>query len=235
VPRRDLELLLTQTLLLREELVDHTLERERTEVDYHRAIRRLHAAGETLRWIADQVRLSHQRVHQIVSNSQRVLERQRRKALPFKQSGTPWSFSEQTSAVIESAHLEACGRGHPGVDVEHLLLSIVRAAEEPTASALASLRIDETAARSALVHRRPDREPLSTNHPTRIEGRARVATELARREADSLKSKQLEPEHLLMGLALVADAVEDGCLRDAGLTASRTRSALRAEPAVAGA
>ena len=73
----------------------------------------------------------------------------------------------------------------------------------------------------------------------RVEKRATntpwVATELARREADSLKSKQLEPEHLLMGLALVADAVEDGCLRDAGLTASRTRSALRAEPAVAGA
>jgi hypothetical protein len=38
----------------------------RAKVDYHQAIRRLHAAGGSLREIAAALRLSHQRVHQII-------------------------------------------------------------------------------------------------------------------------------------------------------------------------
>jgi ClpX C4-type zinc finger len=39
---------------------------ERAKVDYHHAIRRLHAAGGSLREIAEALGLSHQRVHQII-------------------------------------------------------------------------------------------------------------------------------------------------------------------------
>jgi hypothetical protein len=42
---------------------------ERARVDYHHAIRRLHAAGGSLREIAEALRLSHQRVHQIVDEA----------------------------------------------------------------------------------------------------------------------------------------------------------------------
>jgi hypothetical protein len=41
----------------------------RAKVDYHQAIRRLHAAGGSLREIAEALRLSHQRVHQIVDEA----------------------------------------------------------------------------------------------------------------------------------------------------------------------
>jgi hypothetical protein len=41
----------------------------RAKVDYHRAIRRLHAAGGSLREIAEALRLSHQRVHQIIEEA----------------------------------------------------------------------------------------------------------------------------------------------------------------------
>jgi hypothetical protein len=42
---------------------------ERARVDYHHAIRRLHAAGGSLREIAEALHLSHQRVHQIVEEA----------------------------------------------------------------------------------------------------------------------------------------------------------------------
>jgi hypothetical protein len=41
----------------------------RAKADYHQAIRRLHAAGGSLREIAEALRLSHQRVHQIIEEA----------------------------------------------------------------------------------------------------------------------------------------------------------------------
>jgi hypothetical protein len=41
----------------------------RAKVDYYHAIRRLHAAGGSLREIAEALRLSHQRVHQIIDEA----------------------------------------------------------------------------------------------------------------------------------------------------------------------
>jgi hypothetical protein len=41
----------------------------RAKVDYHQAIRRLHAAGGSLREIAETLGLSHQRVHQIIEEA----------------------------------------------------------------------------------------------------------------------------------------------------------------------
>jgi ClpX C4-type zinc finger len=42
---------------------------ERARADYHHAIRRLHAAGGSLREIAETLGLSHQRVHQILDQA----------------------------------------------------------------------------------------------------------------------------------------------------------------------
>jgi hypothetical protein len=42
---------------------------DRAKVDYHQAIRRLHAAGGSLREIAQALRMSHQRVHQIIDEA----------------------------------------------------------------------------------------------------------------------------------------------------------------------
>jgi hypothetical protein len=50
----------------RERLLDAQDAAERARADYHHAIRRLQAAGGSLREIAEAMHLSHQRVHQIV-------------------------------------------------------------------------------------------------------------------------------------------------------------------------
>jgi ClpX C4-type zinc finger protein len=53
----------------RERLVESQHAAERAKVDYHHAIRRLHAAGGSLREIAEALRVSHQRVHQIIDEA----------------------------------------------------------------------------------------------------------------------------------------------------------------------
>ena len=49
----------------------------RAKVDYHQAIRRLHAAGGSLREIAGALRMSHQRVHQIIDEAAEPTRRRR--------------------------------------------------------------------------------------------------------------------------------------------------------------
>ena len=49
----------------------------RAKIHYHQAIRRLHAAGGSLREIAEALRLSHQRVHQIINEVAEATRRQR--------------------------------------------------------------------------------------------------------------------------------------------------------------
>ena len=49
----------------------------RAKVDYHQAIRRLHAAGGSLREIAEAFRMSHQRVHQIINEAAEATRRRR--------------------------------------------------------------------------------------------------------------------------------------------------------------
>jgi ClpX C4-type zinc finger len=53
----------------RARLIESQHAAEQARVDYHHAIRRLHAAGGSLREIAEVLRLSHQRVHQIIDEA----------------------------------------------------------------------------------------------------------------------------------------------------------------------
>jgi hypothetical protein len=54
----------------------------RAKVDYHQAIRRLHAAGGSLREIAEALRMSHQRVHQIIDEAAEPTRRRWRREPP---------------------------------------------------------------------------------------------------------------------------------------------------------
>jgi hypothetical protein len=73
---------------------------ERARADYHLAIRRLHAAGGSLREIAEVLRLSHQRVHQIIDEADQPTRRWWRRRGRQQQPPGPCSF---------------CGRSHKQV------------------------------------------------------------------------------------------------------------------------
>lgn len=63
------ELLLGEAVRTRDRFIGLQHEADRAQVSYQHAIRRLHAAGASLREIADALGLSYQRVHQIVDVS----------------------------------------------------------------------------------------------------------------------------------------------------------------------
>ena len=88
---------------------------ERARVDYHHAIRRLHAAGGSLREIAEVLRLSHQRVHQIIDEAAeptRPWRRRRRQLL--KGPPGPCSFCgrsrEECAKLIAGPGVFICER-----------------------------------------------------------------------------------------------------------------------------
>jgi hypothetical protein len=64
----------------------------RAKVDYHQAIRRLHAAGGSLREIAEALRLSHQRVHQILDAAEPTRRWWRRRAQLLSGPAGPCAF-----------------------------------------------------------------------------------------------------------------------------------------------
>src|SRR6266511_4887115 len=84
----------------RARLIESQHAAERARADYHHAIRRLHAAGSSLREIAEVLRLSHQRVHQIIDEAAEPTRRWWRRRGRQKEPPWPCSF---------------CGRSHKQV------------------------------------------------------------------------------------------------------------------------
>jgi len=79
------ETLLAEARQAQERLIDAERDADVARADFHRAVRRLHLHGASLRELADGLGLSHQRVHQIVESaggSRRWLRRDRRRPDP---------------------------------------------------------------------------------------------------------------------------------------------------------
>jgi hypothetical protein len=66
------DMVLAEAEVARDRMEGAQDELERARGDYHRAIRRLHAAGGSLREIAEALGLSHQRVHQVVESGSMI-------------------------------------------------------------------------------------------------------------------------------------------------------------------
>ncbi len=63
------EELLAEALRAEERLIDAERDAEVYRAEFHRAVRRLHLSGASLRELAGALGLSHQRVHQIVESA----------------------------------------------------------------------------------------------------------------------------------------------------------------------
>jgi ClpX C4-type zinc finger len=88
---------------------------DRARADYHLAIRRLHAAGGSLREIAEALRLSHQRIHQIIDEAGEPTRRRwRREPQLLKGPVGPCSFCgrsrEECAKLIAGPGVFICER-----------------------------------------------------------------------------------------------------------------------------
>jgi predicted transcriptional regulator len=210
----------------------HALELARS--DFHHAIRRLHAAGATMREIATAFGLSHQRVHQIVGED----EEDRPRPFPApsdvgprvqkskgRRRGMFQRFTEPARTVVAAAEDEARGLGHSWVGTEHLLLGIAGSADERATRLLAGagLDLEELRREVASVAKPPSEAPRSRRSFAR--GTKKVL-ELALREALALGDNFIGVEHILIAIARDKNSVAAKILAAHGLDAEALRERL---------
>jgi ATP-dependent Clp protease ATP-binding subunit ClpA len=180
----------------RDRLIAAQHEVDDARADYHHAVRRLNAAGASMREIAEALGISHQRVHQIVDEEARPmwLRRPPRRRAGF---GGPMfhRFSRRSRDAVAAAQKAARDLGHDAVGSEDVLLGLLAAEDGGAARALKELGIDAGA-----VRERVKPGPGSPEGQLPFSKQAKKALELALREALRYGHNHIGTEHVLLGL-----------------------------------
>jgi Clp amino terminal domain, pathogenicity island component len=191
------EALLNEARELRSRLLELQHDADRAKLDYHHAIRRLHAAGGSMREIAEELDLSHQRVHQIVEGDEPIHSRigwqhgRRGRRFGLRR------FTRVARHVVMRAQKEAHALGADEIAPEHLLIGLTAVERGTAARALAAQGVDLDRIRSE-VGGETVREPSRGRLPFTRE--AKDVLESSLREATSLKHNWIGSEHILLAL-----------------------------------
>ena len=174
--------------------------------DYHHAIRRLCAAGGSMREIAEALGLSHQRVHQIVEEGTvPLLRRGRAPRLGRPRRGGFARFTTHSRRVMVVAQEEAHAAGREHVGVEDVVLGLLDDERGLAGKVLREAGVEADAVRGAA-----EPGPGSPSGQLPFAPETKKMLELALREALALKQEHIGTEHLLLALARA------GALRDLG-------------------
>jgi Clp amino terminal domain, pathogenicity island component len=231
------EKILDEAKNLREKLLDLQHQEERARVDYQHAIRRLHAKGGSLREIADELGVSHQRVHQIVGElpeppplrefvppSGRVVGRRRR---PFER------FTKEARQVVSLAQAEAKELGHNYIGTEHLLLGVLSSEGGVGASALSELGVTLEDARTDVRRiigegEEPKRRQRARGPQMPFTPRSKKALEHSLRVARKMKDDFIGSEHVVLALVGESEGVAADILRERGIEEKALRRCILA-------
>jgi len=221
------EQILAEAKGVRQHLVDLESQTAHARVDYHHAIKKLHAAGGSLREIAEALELSHQRVHQIVDGP----------AGP--PGGPPWAgrrwkhgrhrgrhrqhfiarFDDGAREVMVEAQKEADSLKHPYLGTEHLMLALAKRGIEG---------VDYDAARAQVVERVGEGdEQWVAGLPRPFTPRAKRVLESALNDAVDTGREQFGPDDILLALVSDSRGIGGEVLRELGVKAEK----LRGQPA----
>ena len=208
---------------------EHALERARA--DFHHEIRRLHAAGGSMREIGERFGMSHQRVHQIVDMAGDAGRKGRGTMLLDRIKGRvrDWGgftrFTRTAREVVTRAEEEAAHLGHSWVGTEHLLLGILRAPkDDPAARALSGLGVELEAAREEVLRHVGTGDREQERRTLRFTPRTKRALEIALREADERRHDRIGTEHVLLGLTREPSGLATRILRDLGAAPGHVRA-----------
>ena len=213
----------------RTRLLDLEHEADRARVDFHHGLRRLHAAGGSMREIAKRFALSHQRVHQIVDagggrkgKATMLLEEIRDRVRDW----TPFTrFTKDARAVVVHAQEEAAALGHGQIGTEHLLLGVLRVEEKTAAGVVGTLGVELEKVRAEVVHAVgtcTDRSPAGGSLP--LTPRAKRVLEHSLREALDLGHNYIGTEHIILGLLREQSGLAVRVLRNLGAEAAHVRA-----------
>src|SRR5438128_1941922 len=107
------EQILAEAKEMRGHLVDLETQAAHARVDYHAAIKKLHAGGGSLREIAEVLELSHQRVHQIGEGEQQWI------------AGMPRPLTPRAKRVLERALNTAAETGSEQFGEKDIVLAML--------------------------------------------------------------------------------------------------------------
>jgi Clp amino terminal domain, pathogenicity island component len=187
---------LTEARELRSRLLELQHDADRAKLDYHHAIRRLHAAGGSMREIAEALDLSHQRVHQIVEGDEPVWGRMGWTPRGPRRRRGVGRFTRVARHVVMRSQKEAHQLGVDEIAPEHLLLGLTAIERGTGGKALAAQGIDLERVRGELGE--PVREPGRGRLPFTQE--TKDVLEGALRQALELKHTWVGSEHILLSL-----------------------------------
>ena len=211
-------------------MLERQHELERARADLHHEIRRLHAAGGSMREISDRLGVSHQRVHQIVTDGESVsdsLLRRLSARLQRVAGGAFARFTDDARAAVARSHEEATQFDAAAVEPEHLLLALARPEAGAAARALIATGATHDSLRAA-VAKATDVSPRRGRHAERIpfSAASKKALELSLREAIHLGDHHVGGEHVLLGLLRGDTGRISAVLHDVGITPEDIRQAL---------
>jgi hypothetical protein len=206
------EVLLDEAMTARDRFIEAQHGTDTARAEYHHAIRRLHAAGGSMREIAQALGLSHQRVHQIVEAAaapglakKTILGRLTGSSEPAAAGDHPaWDLRGLMSAdareVMARTEDQARSLGHHYIGTEHMLLGLLAADGGIGPRILVAAGVPLQQARvdiEQIIGRGTDEVPAG---PLRLTPRSKKALALARREARHDRSAHVRSEHILLGL-----------------------------------
>jgi ATP-dependent Clp protease ATP-binding subunit ClpA len=214
--------LLKEARSSRDRLLELQRDLEKARADYNHAVRRLHAGGGSLREIAEDLGLSHQRVHQIVDSGDETA------SPPVQRRRSPWPFpherfTRRARRAVALAQEEADELGHGRVGTEHMLLGVLKAEDEATATVLENAGVSFARARE-----------LVGGLEVRPRGRGRMPfTRAAKRSlalslhaARDLGDTYIGTEHVLLGLVADERAGAVEIVRELGADPDAIRTAV---------
>lgn len=211
----------------RERMLERQHELETARADLNHEIRRLHAAGGSMREISEQLAVSHQRVHQIVAEGEdsepdgvigRLTERLRSLSGPFER------FTQEAGLVVAQAQAEAKELGAKTVRPEHLLLALTGEQAGESSRILTGAGVEHEALRAAVGRSSPG--PSSRRTP--FAAPTKKALRTAFEEAHTSGETKIGSAYLLRGVLAEQDGDLDVALERLGVSRSTLRSALDA-------
>jgi hypothetical protein len=219
------EKVLSEAKEIRGTLIDLETQAAHARIDYHAAIKKLHASGGSLREIAEALELSHQRVHQIVEGP------------PAVPGPPPWvprggwrrhrgrhggnrkyfvaRFDDGAREVMVDAQAEADALKHNYIGTEHLMLALVKRGVEGVSYDAARERVVEQVGEGD--------EPWIAGMPRPFTPRAKRILEAALNDATDAGREQFGPDEILLAIVSDSRGVGGEVLRDLGVTPDRLR------------
>src|SRR4051794_17484388 len=216
------EQLLSEAKTVRERLLDLQHEVDVARVDYQHVIRRLHAAGGSMREIAESLSLSHQRVHQIVDAGPEDARTRGGRHAGHRPFRAP--FTRQARVALAAADEEASALGHGYLGTEHLLLGLFRAERGGAAAALAQLGLSHESVQKQVSDRFEGEPHTGTGHVPFTPQAKKVLEHAV--NASGGRHRRIGTEQLLLSLATVTGGLANELLAAAGADETKVHEAL---------